>query len=74
MNPDERITADAIERLANWALEQELPPFGVIAACDRALWWVDQVRARYADDPATATQDYYSTERARESARREAAE
>ena len=63
VNPDERITADAVEFLADWALEQYLPPRNIIAACDRALWWVDQVRARYADNPATAT--------TRESARRE---
>ena len=38
VNPDDGITAEAVEFLAQWALKQ-IPPLAVIAACDRALWW-----------------------------------
>jgi len=41
INPDDRITAEAIKALAEWALKQ-LPPLSIIAACDRALWWSEK--------------------------------
>ena len=43
INPDDQISADAIKCLAKWALEQ-MPPLEIIAACDRALYWVGKQR------------------------------
>ena len=43
INPDDQISVDAIEHLAKWACDNG-PPLEIIAACDRALYWVHKQR------------------------------